>query len=92
MRGCVLRMMGFVAAAMNAIDNYYLVTSGTDWVLKKKGSDTPLLSDPNKEKATQGAVAYVKSRGGSLRIQKQDGTFEEERTYPQSADPTETPG
>lgn len=76
---------------MALLDKYYLVTAGTNWNLKKQGSDTILLSDSNKEKAVAAAVAYVKARGGSLRIQRMDGTFEEERTYPRPADPS-SPG
>ncbi|MER9474366.1 hypothetical protein [Mesorhizobium sp. M0520] len=30
--------------------------------------------------------------GGSVRIKKLDGTIQEERTFPRSADPKDTPG
>lgn len=30
--------------------------------------------------------------GGTVRIHNEDGEFEEERTYPRSADPTKSPG
>ena len=31
-------------------------------------------------------------KGGTVRIHKQDGRFEEERTYPRSRDPRASPG
>ena len=34
----------------------------------------------------------MKKNGGSLKIHKQDGTIQEERTYPKSDDPKNTPG
>jgi hypothetical protein len=33
-----------------------------------------------------------RKHGGSLRIQKRDGTFVKERTYPRSQDPRRSPG
>lgn len=76
---------------MTNLDKYYLVTSGTNWNLKKQGDNTIILTDSNKEKAVAASAAYLRTRGGSLRIQKMDGTFEEERTYPRSVDP-KSPG
>lgn len=38
------------------------------------------------------AIAHVKDVGGSLKIHKEDGTFQEERTYPGSADPAKSKG
>ena len=76
---------------MTTLDTYYLAPAVGNWNLRKEGTFQVLVSDPNKETATEKAAAYVKARGGSLRIHRLNGTFEEERTYPRSADP-KSPG
>jgi hypothetical protein len=47
-----------------------------------------------KGEATKGGVLEkaVGPNGGSVKIQKENGRFQEERTYPGSADPKSSPG
>jgi hypothetical protein len=51
-----------------------------------------LSSYPTKYEALMRAREIVTEQQGSLKIHKPDGTFEEERTYPRSADPQKSPG
>ncbi len=46
----------------------------------------------NEGKAVGRAVEIVSEVTGSLRIHRADGTIEEERTYPRTADPVKSPG
>lgn len=47
-----------------------------------------------KDEATTGGVLEkaVGNNGGSVRIEKKSGGYEEERTYPRSKDPRESKG
>ena len=63
------------------------------WVLKRDGAQRALKRFAKKEDS----VDYAGKRFGedypaSVKIQKQDGTLEEERTYPRSMDPRKSKG
>ena len=60
-----------------------------DWELKPEGGDRALRRFDRKEDATKGGVLSdaLGKQGGSVRIHKQDGRIQEERTYPGSKDP-----
>lgn len=59
------------------------------WDLRKDKSKELIKSFPTKEKATKGGVLKkaLGPQGGSVKIQKQNGKFQEERTFPRSKDP-----
>lgn len=64
------------------------------WDLTKDGASKPSATFETKIEATKGGVlekALGKS-GGSVKIQKVDGKYQEERTYPRAADPKKSPG
>jgi hypothetical protein len=64
------------------------------WVLTKDGSERATKLFDTKADLTKGGAlrAAVGKAGGSVKIQKVDGKFQEERTYPDSADPPSSPG
>lgn len=64
------------------------------WDLKEDGSGRVGCSFGTKEEALRGGAleAALGPVGGSVKIQKLDGTYEEERTFPRSADPRRSPG
>lgn len=64
------------------------------WDLTKDGSNRPKATFDTKSDATKrGALEKAVGKGGgSVKIQKVDGDFQEERTYPRSADPKNSPG
>ena len=66
--------------------------SSKAWVLKE--GDRVVRPFSSKEEAVAGGALAraIGEEGGSVRIHLQDGTFEEERTFPRSADPRESPG
>lgn len=65
-----------------------------DWVLKKDGSDRATKRFDTKADATKGGVLSdtLGKIGGSVKIQKTDGKFQEERTYPRAKDPRGSEG
>ena len=65
-----------------------------NWELRNDKSDKLVKSFDTKADATKGGVLEraVGSNGGSVKIQKENGRFQEERTYPGSADPKSSKG
>lgn len=79
------------------MDNYHvtkrpggLLTTG--WRFFKAGSSQDIAVAETKAVVLVKAVEYMNQHPGSLKIHREDGTIEEERTYPRSADPRGTPG
>ncbi len=64
------------------------------WRLEKDQTDRATKIFATKAEATAGGAlsTAVGKAGGSVKIQKTDGSFQEERTYPRSADPKKSPG
>jgi len=65
-----------------------------DWVLKQDLTGRTVRRFDTKEEATKGGVLEdaVGAGGGSVRIQKENGVIQEERTYPGSRDPRKSKG
>lgn len=65
-----------------------------DWALKNDATDRVVRRFETKGEATKGGVLEraVGSEGGSVKIQKENGRFQEERTYPGSKDPRSSKG
>lgn len=64
------------------------------WDLKQDKTDRTVKTFETKGGATKGGVLEkaVGPDGGSVKIQKENGKFQEERTYPGSRDPKESKG
>ena len=64
------------------------------WDLKQDKTEKILKRFETKKEATKGGTLQraVGKEGGSVRIQRVDGRFQEERTYPRSADPAKSKG
>lgn len=64
------------------------------WDLIRDGSRETVRSFETKEQATKGGVLKrtVGPQGGSVKIEKEAGGYQEERTYPRKADPSKSPG
>ena len=65
-----------------------------DWALKQDGATRSRKRFARKSDATAGGVleATLGSAGGSVKIKKQNGGIQEERTFPRSTDPKKSPG
>ncbi|MFA6446121.1 MAG: DUF2188 domain-containing protein [Candidatus Paceibacterota bacterium] len=64
------------------------------WDLESDKSGKVVKRYDTKEEATEGGVLkrVLGREGGSVKIQKEDGVYQEERTYPRSADPRSSKG
>lgn len=75
------------------MENYHLVKDGDQYKLKKEGSERATkVFDGTKKEAVRGSAEFMKNHGGSMKIHKNNGQFQEERTYPRSADPSSSEG
>lgn len=65
-----------------------------NWELENDKTDKVIKTFETKEDATARGVLKkaLGSDGGSVKIQKLDGKFQEERTFPKSADPKSSLG
>jgi len=64
------------------------------WDLVKDTTDRTVKSFGTKERATKGGTLEraLGPEGGSVKIQKMNGRYQEERTFPRSADPRKSKG
>jgi hypothetical protein len=74
------------------MDNYHVSKSGDGWELKKQGASRASITASTKAEIVQLASDFLDGKTASLKIHKEDGTVQEERTYPRSADPVKSKG
>jgi len=74
------------------MENYHIKKTATFWALTREGAAHPSKTARTKEELVALAQQFLQHKTASLKIHKEDGTLEEERTYPRSADPSKTPG
>lgn len=74
--------------------NFHLVHDNGVYKLKKENANrASKVIDANKPEAIKLAKEFInKQGGGSLKIHKNTGGFQEERTYPRSIDPKKSKG
>lgn len=65
-----------------------------DWALVKDGSNRATRRFETKAQATSAGTlkSALGKDGGSVKIQKTDGKYQEERTFPRSKDPRSSKG
>lgn len=76
------------------MNNYHITKSktGAGWDLKKEGGDRASLKADTKAEIVKATSEFLQGKGGSVKIHKENGQIQEERTYPRSADPKKSPG
>ncbi|WP_409029329.1 DUF2188 domain-containing protein [Gracilimonas sediminicola] len=78
------------------MDNYHLSKKDGNWRLKKEGASraSKVFEGSNKNEATRKSASTLRNRGSasSLKIHKENGRIQEERTYPRKADPRKSKG
>lgn len=64
------------------------------WELTDDKTNKVIKTFDTKTDAVKGGVLEkaLGAQGGSVKIQKEDGRFQEERTYPSSLDPSQSKG
>ncbi|HDS1733224.1 DUF2188 domain-containing protein [Pseudomonas sp. BP8] len=74
------------------MDNYHVSPTSNGWELKKVGADRASKRAATKLEVVSMLPDFFEGKTASVKIHKADGTIEEERTYPRSADPRRTKG
>ncbi|WMI70077.1 DUF2188 domain-containing protein [Mangrovimonas sp. YM274] len=74
--------------------NYHLVHDNGVYKLKQENAQrASKIIDTNKQEAIKVSKEFIQNQGGgSLKIHKNNGGFQEERTYPRSIDPKQSKG
>lgn len=80
--------------AKSKLPKYDLVKRQKGWALEPQGGGRAKKLFDKKAEATKGGALNdaLGKDGGSVRIRKQDGKIQEERTFPRSKDPRSSPG
>jgi len=73
---------------------YHVTKTETGWQGKVEGAERASTTGSTKAEVQQRTIEIAKNYNGNSNviIHKQDGHFQEERTYPRSSDPSQTPG
>ncbi|WP_323164894.1 DUF2188 domain-containing protein [Pseudomonas atacamensis] len=74
------------------MDNYHIKKAENLWELIKEGAQRASKTASTKAEITEIASEFLQGKKASLKIHKEDGTIQEERTFPRSADPRQTKG
>lgn len=74
------------------MNNYHITKIDTGWELKKEGATRASKKASTKADITAVAAEFLDGKTASLKIHKEDGEIQEERTYPRSADPKQSKG
>ena len=64
------------------LDHYHLGKEDGKWKFQKNGTDRSIRNFDKKEEALKYAIEYMDKHRGLLKIYKEDGGLQEERTYP----------
>lgn len=76
------------------MENFHLVHEDGKYKLKKENAErASKVIDSNKVDAIKQSKEFILNQGGgSLKIHKNEGGFQQERTYPKSKDPKTSRG
>lgn len=74
------------------MDNYHLSPTPDGWELKKTGAERASKRASTKQELVGSLAEFFDGKTASVKIHKADGTIDEERTYPRSADPRRSKG
>ncbi|AZD50560.1 DUF2188 domain-containing protein [Pseudomonas chlororaphis] len=74
------------------MDNYHITKSGDKWTLTKEGNERPSKTAETKQEIIDKTREFMNDKTGSVKIHKEDGKFQEERTYHRKDDPSDSKG
>lgn len=74
------------------MNEYHITQTERGWELKKQGATRASKRAETKAELLKLTADFMETRVGTVKIHKMDGTIEEERTYPRSADPVASVG
>lgn len=74
------------------MDNYHITKDGDQWKLKKEGAERASKIADTKREIIDQTRNFMSDRIGSVKIHKENGRFQEERTYQRKNDPRKSKG
>lgn len=74
------------------MENCHITKKENAWELVKEGAQRASKTASTKAEVTEIASEFLQGKTVSLKIHKEDGTIQEERTFPRAADPRKTKG
>lgn len=74
------------------MDNYDVKYKDGKWRFQKQGSIEPIKNADSKDEIMSFMKKFMINKKGSVKIHRQDGTYQEERTYPRKYDPRGSKG
>ncbi|WP_263140213.1 DUF2188 domain-containing protein [Pseudomonas sp. RIT-PI-AD] len=74
------------------MDSYHISKVDKGWELRKVGAARASKLADTKNEILELTASYMDGKTASVKIHKEDGTIQEERTYPRSADPRRSQG
>lgn len=74
------------------MDNYHITKKGDIWRFQKEGAERALKNAATKQEIIRHTQDFMKDKTGSVKIHKEDGSFQEERTYQRRDDPRKSKG
>jgi len=74
------------------MDKYHITKKGDKWRFAKERDEKSISNSDTKAEAVEKMREYMSNKTGSVKIHKENGQIQEERTYQRSDDPKRTPG
>ena len=74
------------------MDNYHITKDGNKWNLTKEGNQRPSKTSDTKQGIIEITKEFMSDKIGSVKIHKEDGKLQEERTYQRKNDPRKSKG
>lgn len=74
------------------MDKYDIHKDGDKWKFGREGSKRATKTADTKEEIIQKAREHMSDKTGSVKIRKENGQYQEERTYQRKDDPKKSPG
>ena len=68
------------------------ISNQAHWKMTKEGKQRASISADTKQDIIQRTREFMGNKTGSVKIHKENGMIQEERTYPRKKDPRNTPG
>lgn len=74
------------------MDNYHITKDADKWKLTKDGNQRPSKIADTKQEIIEKTQDFMSDKTGSVKIHKEDGKIQEERTYQRKDDPRKSKG
>lgn len=74
------------------MDNYHITKDGDQWKLKKEGAERASKTADTKKGIIDQTREFMGDKVASVKIHKENGRIQEERTYQRVNDPRKTKG